>query len=102
VPLLPEARTVLPAALVHEQPENPLQGIQRAVQLLSQSASQARAAWVEQQQQQQTSQQQGKAGKQQKHGNKQVAKSAGSSSSSSVVAGADYTWRVEGAAGSLC
>uniref|UniRef100_A0A383W2K9 Uncharacterized protein n=1 Tax=Tetradesmus obliquus TaxID=3088 RepID=A0A383W2K9_TETOB len=97
VPLLPEARAVLLAALVHEQQGSPLQGISHAVQLLSQAAGQARAAWVQQQQQQQQpSQPQGKAGKQQKQqqgkasGSKQAAKTT-SSSTSSELAGADYT-----------
>uniref|UniRef100_A0A383WIR3 Uncharacterized protein n=1 Tax=Tetradesmus obliquus TaxID=3088 RepID=A0A383WIR3_TETOB len=94
VPLLPEARAVLLAALVHEQQGSPLQGISHAVQLLSQAAGQARTAWVEQQQQ--PSQQQGKTGKQSKQqqgkasGSKQAAKSTGSSSISEP-AGADYT-----------
>jgi hypothetical protein len=105
VPLLPEARVVLLAALVHEHEGNALQGIQHAVQLLSQAAVQARAAWVEQQQQQQqqqssNSQQQGKAaaGKQSKQqqgkasGGKQAARSAAIASSKSADASAaDYT-----------
>jgi hypothetical protein len=88
VPLLPEARSVLLAALVHEHEGSPLQGIQHAVQLLSTAAGQAGTAWVEQQQ--------GKTGKQQKQqqskasSSKQAAKSTASSSSSDS-ASADYT-----------
>jgi hypothetical protein len=102
VPLLPEARVVLLAALVHEHERNALQGIQHAVQLLSQAATQARVAWVEKQQQQQSanSQQQSKAaaGKQAKQqqgkttGGRQAARSAANASSSSAnVSAADYT-----------
>jgi hypothetical protein len=91
---------VLLAALVHEHEGNALQGIQHAVQLLSQAATQARVAWVDQQQHSTNSQQQSKAaaGKQPKQqqskasGGKQAARSAANASSSRAdVSAADYT-----------
>jgi hypothetical protein len=104
VPWLPEARAALLAVLVHEHEGSALQGIQHAVQLLSQTATQARAAWVEQRQQQSGQGQQNSkaaAGKQQKQQKQQPGKAAGgkqaskgarnAGSSSADVSAVNYT-----------